>query len=714
MKLIEITGIGEIRNHLFEENGIFSTDDLINYYPYKYYDFTKTEPFSDDGKVRLIRAIAIENAKIIRARKNLTFVSVKMQDEVGHIFTAMWFNQTYIKSQIYLGIEMYLYGKNSPTKKNTFIVTLSKQKKNLNFKNYNSVNSDFIGNDKETTSCSKRETSGNEGEKNGEENSSIQPNLGFLPVYHSVGKIGQKVIHDTINKILQSVEFSTFVPHSLLQKFNLIDLKKAYIEIHNPSEKTNLDECFDRVQIENLLPILATNEYNKTIFRCKKGHKYDKSIEIKSEFEQLLPFKLTPDQNKVIYEIENDMTSKFSMNRLLQGDVGSGKTVVAFFGAFLAAKNGFQSAIIAPTEILANQHYNSLKKLLKGTNIKISLVTGSLSGFEKQATLNDIKNGISSIVIGTHAVLSENVEFNNLTYIVVDEQHRFGVEQRAKLKEKGINPDILVMSATPIPRTLSLVVYGDLDISFIENRPNKQNIKTNIVKKEKQEDMWKYIDEKIKNGSKVYVVCSKIDEENDDDGILKFSAKNMYEFLCTKFDKRDVALIHGKLAKSTQNKVLDSFKYGITRVLVSTTIVEVGVDVPDSDIMVIATPERFGLATLHQLRGRIGRNGEESFCFCLADNLTEKSYERILYFKSHDNGLDIADFDLKTRGAGSVIGTNQHGNDNSLIAKFSEKSYSLAKQILEFIKQSPQDYVKLLEKGANQESSKILNKIILN
>lgn len=670
MKLTEIAGIGESRKQSFEENGIFSSEDLLNYYPYKYYDFSKTEPYSDDGKVRLIKAIAIENAKIIKARKNLSFVSVKMQDEIGHVFTAMWFNQIYIKSQIYLGCEMYLYGKNSPTKKNTFIVTLSKQKKNLT--------------------------------------------LGLLPVYHSAGKIGQKIIHDSINYILQNAEFSTFVPHELLQKYNLMDLKSAYNEIHNPSEKTNLDECFGRIQIENLLPILAINEYNKTIFKSVKNHKYDNSIQIKEEFEKLLPFKLTPDQNKVIHEIDKDLSSKYSMNRLLQGDVGSGKTVVAFFGTYLAVKNGYQAAIVAPTEILANQHYNTMKKIFNGTNIKISLLTGSVQGLEKQAILNDIKSGVTSVIIGTHAVLSESVDFKNLTFIVIDEQHRFGVEQRAKLKEKGEHPDILVMSATPIPRTLSLVVYGDLDISFIENRPNKQNIITNIVKKEKQDDMWNYIAGKIKTGSKVYVVCSKIDEENDDDGVLKFSAKNMYDFLCTKFDKHDVSLIHGKLSKSSQNKVLEGFKYGISRILVSTTIVEVGVDVPDSDILVIATPERFGLATLHQLRGRIGRDGRESHCFCLADNLTEKSYERILYFKSHDNGLDIADFDLKTRGSGSIIGTNQHGTDNSLIAKFTAESYGIAKQILEFIKQKPTEYVKLLEKGSNLESSKLISKIILN
>ena len=671
MELTDIAGIGAVRKKALEESGIFSCEDLINYFPYKYYDFSKTEPFAEDGKVRLIKCTVIENAKLVRIRKNFCFVSAKMQDEVGHMFTAIWYNQTYIKSQLYLGLELYLYGKNSPTKKNTFVVVLLKTNDSLK-------------------------------------------NLGYLPVYHSVANIGQKSLHDAINFALENAEISTFVPDNLLHKYNLRGLKEALHEIHNPSGAVELSSCHERVQIENLLPTLAINEFNKVQYKTEKLQKYNNSIELKSEFESLLPYKLTIDQNKAIHDIESDLTSKFTMNRLLQGDVGSGKTAVALYGAYLAAKNGFQALIVAPTEILANQHYKTVTKIFGGTGIKSVLVTGSMSAIEKRQVYASIESGESAVIIGTHAVLSDNINYKNLTYIVIDEQHRFGVEQRARLKEKGMTPDILVMSATPIPRTLSLVVYGDLDISFIENRPKPQQTTTNIVIKSKQNDMWKYIDDKIKNGSKVYVVCSKIDEENDDEDVQKFSAKNMYDYICTMFDKHDVGLIHGKLAKSTQNKSIDSFKYGITKILVSTTIVEVGVDIPDADIMVIATPERFGLATLHQLRGRIGRNGEESYCFCLADNLNEKSYDRIQYFKNHSNGLDIADYDLKTRGAGSMIGTNQHGFDNSIFSNFSASAYSTAKQILEHLKQDKTTYIKLLEKGSAQMQLNEFKKIILN
>lgn len=671
MELSEISGIGKVREKALEDAGIFSVNDLINYFPYKYYDFTKTEPFAEDGVVRLIKAIVVENPKLVRIRKTFSFVSAKMQDEVGHQFTAIWYNQTYVKSQLYLGIELYLYGKNSPTKKNTFVVVLFKNPKNLD-------------------------------------------KLGYLPVYHAIGNLGQKVIHDSINFVLKNTEISSFVPDFLLQKYNLMDLATAYAQIHNPDQDVSLDVCQERVQIENLLPLLAINEHDKVTGRVEKLQKCNNLVSLRDEFISLLPFGLTLDQKNAMNDIDKDLSSRLSMNRLLQGDVGSGKTVVALYGAFVAAKNGYQALIVAPTEILANQHFSTITKLLNQNYIKVTLITGSMSTAEKNLAYREVESGEAKIIVCTHAGLSDKLKYRNLSYIVIDEQHRFGVEQRAKLKEKGITPDVLVMSATPIPRTLSLVVFGDLDISFIENRPKPQKITTNIVIKSKQNDMWNYIKDKMRSGSKVYVVCSKIDEENDDEEAIKFSAKNMYSFLCKVFDSHDIGLIHGKLSKSAQNKMIESFKYGIIKLLVSTTIVEVGVDVPDADIMVIATPERFGLATLHQLRGRIGRSGQDSYCFCLADNLSEKSYERILYFKTHTNGLDIADYDLKTRGAGSIIGTNQHGVDTSKLAYFSATSYSTAKQILEHIKQNPSAYVRLLQKGKEIKDKTETKNIVLN
>lgn len=670
MELTSLKGIGEARKKSFEANDIFSVEDLVNYFPYKYYDFSKTEPFAEDGNVRLIKAMAVEVPKLVRAKSNLTFVTVKMQDEVGHIFSAMWFNQTYIKQQIYLGKEVYLYGKNSKTKKNTFVVSIYKPLEKLE--------------------------------------------LGLLPVYHSVAGIGQTTLADTIHSAIETLDFSSVIPDKLLYKYNLLNLKEAYKEIHKPSGFVAATAASIRIEIEKLIPLLAINEHNKFARKKVKSHTYESSITLLDNYKNLLPFNLTPDQTNVLFEIEKDLTSRFSMNRMLQGDVGSGKTVVALFGAYLAAKNGHQAAIIAPTEILANQHFETAIKLFFNENISICKLTSSVTGIDKQIALNRISSGEAKIIIGTHSLISENVEFADLAYAVVDEQHRFGVEQRAKLSSKGNNPDILVMSATPIPRSLALVVYGSLEISTINSRPKQNNIITNIVSPHKENDMWTYLKNKTDAGSKVYVVCSKIDEENESESVNRFSAKNMYEYLLTKFDKNDIGLVHGKLSKDSQNKVIERFKKGIIKVLVSTTIVEVGVDIPDSDIMVICTPERFGLATLHQLRGRIGRNGAEAHCFCLSHNLNEKSYERINFFKSHSNGFEIADFDLSTRGSGNIMGTEQHGFDSNILANFSNKAFTLANEILSIIKQDTLALSKVLEIGAKLSSAIDYDKIVLN
>lgn len=670
MELEQLSGIGKARKKSFEENGIFSCEDLISYFPYKYYDFSKTSPYADDGRVKLIKATVYDNAKVVKIRANFSFVTCKMGDENGHEFNAIWYNQPYIKQTLYIGQEIYLYGKNSPTKKNTFIVTLSKSQEKL--------------------------------EK-----------LGLLPVYHSLSGIGQKVLHDSINQVIENQEISSVIPDKLLYKYNLLSLKNAYKMVHNPESNEDIEQASDRIDLENMIPLIAINEYHKSIYKSVKSQKYENSTDTINEFENLLPFRLTPDQKAVIREIEHDMCSKYSMNRLVQGDVGSGKTMVAMFGAYLAAKNGYQAAIIAPTEILAKQHFKTAEKLF-GDFFDVTLYTGSTKGTDKHNALTNIRFGKSKIIIGTHSLISDGVVFDNLSYAVVDEQHRFGVEQRAKLKNKGISPDILVMSATPIPRSLSLVLYGDLDISIINSRPKPQNTQTNIVSTSKQDDMWSYIKHKTSNGSKVYVVCPKIDEENDDDDKKRFSAKAMFDSLSKIFNKNELGLIHGKLKKDEQNLIIENFKQGIIKVLVSTTIVEVGVDIPDADIIVVASPESFGLATLHQLRGRVGRQGQESFCFCLADGLNEKSYERVLFFKNHSNGFEIAEFDQKIRGSGSLLGTNQHGKDNGLFTKLNTQTYGKAKEILEFIKLDSSLFAKVLEQGENLYNAKLLNKIVLN
>lgn len=670
MDLMEITGIGKARKESFENNGIFSCEDLINYLPFKYYDFSKTSAFADDGIVKLIKATVCEEAKIIRVRGNLSFVSCKMTDEFSNKFTAIWFNQVFMKSVLKMGECFYIYGKSSQTKKNTFNVTLTK-------------------NIQKTTAD------------------------GLLPVYHSLSGIGQKTLHDAINEALNNTQTSSFVPNNLLSKYNLLSLQNAYNIVHNPKNEEDVISATERIELENIISLLAVNEYHKRLFREVKPQKYQNTTALIDEFKSLVPFTLTNSQNRAIFDIDKDMSSRISMNRMVQGDVGSGKTIPALCACFLAIKNGYQAAIVAPTEILAKQHFETAKKLF-GDNFFITLLTGSQSAEQKRINLENIANGMAKLIIGTHAVISDSTNFKNLSLIVIDEQHKFGVEQRAILKSKGMSPDVLVMSATPIPRSLSLVLYGDLDLTQLTERPKPAKIQTNLVSQEKQNDMWNYLNQKVNNGSKIYIVCSNIDEENDDESSKKYSAKNMFELAKTKFDSETVGLIHGKLKKESQNAVINNFRVGKIKVLVSTTIVEVGVDVPDADIIVIASPDRFGLATLHQLRGRVGRLGQQAYCFCLADNLNKKSFERLTFFKNNLNGFDIADFDLKTRGSGSVLGTNQHGNDNGILMAYSSQNFGLAKEILEQIKPNTEIFAQIIKRGEALKENNLLKKVVLN
>ncbi len=671
MDLGDIKGIGTARKAALQKAEIFSAEDLVNYFPYKYYDFSKTEGFSDDGKVRLILATANENVKVFRSKK-ITISSCKMEDEFGKSFTAVWFNQTYIKSIIFLGGKFFLYGKNSPTKKNCFVVKECKDVAKLD-------------------------------------------GIRFLPVYESIKSLGQKLLHDAINKVLETLNFPEFVPSKLLLKYNLIDKHSAYIELHNPTNESKLARAKETILVNKILPIMAKNEFNKNFFKVIKSKQYLDLPKLEEEFKSLLPFPLYKEQQKAIYEISNDLHLKFAMNRMLQGDVGSGKTVVAFFGAYAAAKSGFQAAIIAPTEILATQHYEFAKQIFKNTGICVMHL--SISSNE---TLKPIATGEAQIVIGTHRLFQENVKFKNLGYLVIDEQHRFGVSQRAAMKAKGISPDTLVMSATPIPRTLFLTLNGDLELSVLNGSNLKKNVSTYLVSEKKLEDMWNYIHKKIAENSRVFVVCSKIDDENEDDSLVKLSANSMYKFLCEKYGKNLVGLIHGKLDKSSQNKIINRFRAGEIRVLVSTTIVEVGIDIREADIMVICTPERFGLATLHQLRGRIGRNGAEAHCFCLLNNIGESVFDRLNFFKNNTDGFKIAEYDLKHRGNGNIYGTAQHGfGDLSStyglgIKDLDMGAISVASQIFQEIKQNTAAFEALLEEGKRVETKTQLNRLVLN
>ena len=662
MELYDIKGIGKARIKSLNDAGIFTTLDFLCFYPKKYYDFSKTSYFDNDDFYKIILCKVIDEPKVVRF-KALNYTQAKVIDEQGNIFNAIWYNQPYIKSTLRNECEYYLYGKNSPKKKNTFVVSLTKEK------------------------------------------GKIEGNI--LPIYKKIGNFGSASIQNIINAILDNFTEKSLISAEIEQNFNLLSYKNAFFQIHSPKAEDEILEAKRRLDVEKLLPLAVKNLNQKIYGDDERINKYNNLENLYEEFKKIIPFNLTDDQNKVISDVMHDLKNSKNMNRLLQGEVGSGKTMVAFFCLYCAIKNHYQAAIIAPTEILAKQHYENLKKVFSNMGFKIACLVGSLTASEKREIYRQIKLGMIDIVVGTHAVISKDVEFKNLSLCVIDEQHRFGVSQRAKLSSKGASVDTLVMSATPIPRSMALAMYGDLSLSVITKCPFAKDIQTNIVSKNKQLDMWKYLLDCADKGSKIFVVCSKIDDDDDD----SLSTKNVHEKLSGLFGKNKIGLVHGKLSKSKIEETMNEFKNGNINVLVSTTVVEVGIDIPEADIMVIMSPEKFGLATLHQLRGRVGRNGKKSYCFCLSNGLSEKSIERLNFFASHSNGFDIAEYDYKNRGAGDIYGTSQHGFSADFSINFA--NYDLALDIAKSKYLTDDDKQNIL-KIADENYARLCEDIVLN
>ena len=399
----------------------------------------------------------------------------------------------------------------------------------------------------------------------------------------------------------------------------------------------------------------------KTLENEKKGITFNRDItELKERFKKLLPYELTNAQIRVINEIHKDMNSDKCMNRLLQGDVGSGKTVVAVFSMLIAIENGYQSAFMCPTELLAEQHYKTITELLKPFDLKITLLVGGQKKKLREEILGDIKSGKSNIIIGTHALIQEKVEFNNLGFVVIDEQHKFGVMQRARLKEKGLNPDVLVMTATPIPRTLSMTYYGDLDVSVIDELPkNRIPIKTALRSDKDKANIYNFIRSEIQKGRQIYIIYPLIDESEKLD--LKSAEENYLILKNNIFRDLEVGMVHGRLFGYEKDEVMEDFKLGKINILVSTTVIEVGIDIPNASVMIIEESQRFGLSQLHQLRGRVGRGAEQSYCILVAKNLDEISSKRLNILSETNDGFKIAEADMEIRGPGEFFGIRQSG-----------------------------------------------------
>ena len=654
-----IKGVGPKKVVLLNKLGIYTVKDLITYYPRAYEDRSKPKFLyeCEDGEEALVEVIACSRATNVRL-KGKTMQRLIVRDETASA-TITWFNQPYLKDKFSIGEKYKIFGK------------VSKKAGKISF---NSPTFD-IGEDQKNTGR-------------------------IIPIYPLTYSLSQntlrKIMEGAIEKVYGNLEET--LPQYLLQEYKLKNINDATRDIHFPNEFKDFNIARNRLVFEELL------ELKNNYMSDKNGIQFSKEAKM-SDVINSLPFKLTKAQLRVIEEIDQDMEDSKNMNRLLQGDVGSGKTVVAMCAAYKAVKSGYQAAIMAPTAILATQHLENFKNILEKLDIKCELLISGITKKQKEGILERLENGEIDILIGTHAIIEENVKFKNLGLVVTDEQHRFGVKQRTKIAEKGENPDVLVMTATPIPRTLALILYGDLDISIIDELPpNRKKIETYAVNKNLTERVNKFIEKQLKEGRQAYIVCPLVEENEEMD--LQ-SVEKLYELYSQEiFPQYKVAYIHGKMKPKEKDEIMGKFKSGAIDILISTTVIEVGVDVPNSNIMVVENAERFGLAQLHQLRGRVGRGEYKSYCILKYKGSSPVAKERMKVMTETNDGFIISEKDLELRGSGDFFGTMQHGLPEFKIANLFED--------IEMLKKVQVVAYKILEADPKleKEENKLLKELI--
>lgn len=623
----KVKGVGSRTSMLLKKLNINTVDDLVTHYPYRY-EFIKRSNLKEkceddkviiDGKVEMIPIL-------VRLKGNLNKMNFRLATSTKEIVGVSIFNRAYLKNQLLVGTNITVFGK---YEKNKNVILASEIRMGLLPK----------------------------GEK-------------IEAVYHGTVGLNSKAISGFINTALMEYgnDLEDYIPKYLLEKYNFLNKKTALNIIHNPSTKEKLKEASIRLKYEELFVYMAKINYlklkNKNI---KDGIEKDFDKEKLDKVIKSLPYELTVDQKTVLNEILEDLTSKRRMNRLLQGDVGSGKTIISIIAMVANYLSGYQSALMVPTEILATQHYETMKEILKDLNVNIALLTGSLPKNKKDFIHEELKLGKIDMVVGTHALIQEEVVYKNLGLVITDEQHRFGVLQRTSLQNKGITPDVLYMSATPIPRTYALTLYGDMDISTIRTLPKgRKPIKTYLKSYSEIKDVLKMMYEELLKNHQIYVIAPLIEESETLDLTTVNELKDKMNLAFG--EKYNVGIIHGKLKQTEKDKIMEDFVNNKIQILISTTVIEVGVNVLNTTMMVIFDANRFGLSTLHQLRGRVGRSALESSCILISDY----DSERLNVMTTTNDGFEISEEDFKIRGHGDLFGTKQSGDMTFKIADIKE------------------------------------------
>ena len=612
-------GIGEKRLLAFHRLGIDTVFDLITYFPRRYEDRSIIKPISQvqDGETVCVETIIASDPTLARIRRGLEIVKFRAVDDSGMIDIS-YFNQSYIRTQFHKGDSVRFYGK-------------------IQIKNRHVTMTNPVADHLEKTS---------------HQTGSI------TPVYKTTQGLTQNNIRNTMEQALSIAhEIPELLPQDVLDEFDLCPCGDAFIQIHRPDDYGKLEYARNRFVFEEFFRLCITMQYLKQSHQDTPGIQMSKTDE--TDFLKTLPYSPTGAQMRAIKDIRQDMESGCAMNRMIQGDVGSGKTLVASYAAWVCCRNGCQCAMMAPTEILAEQHYRTFLKQLSPHGIQIALLTGSTPAGEKREIKKRLAEGTIHFVIGTHALFSEDVEYDNLALVITDEQHRFGVAQRNKLVQKSANAHVLVMSATPIPRTLALMIYGDLDVSVIDEMPpGRQPIETYAVNSTYRPRLNAFIQKTVEAGRQVYVVCPAIE---DNEAFPLTTVEEHKQALKRALPQVRIAMVHGKMKDQEKDRIMRSFSEGEIDVLVSTTVIEVGVDVPNAALIIIEDADRFGMSQLHQLRGRVGRGDAQSYCILVSDTANDNAVERLKMMTKTQSGFEVAEKDLAMRGPGDFFGDRQHG-----------------------------------------------------